>query len=325
LSATTKMEDVDPASVEYLVYSSGGLCGWAFVGSDRALDEWLHEKGGPPLSARLKGACGVSVGALFALARVIGCTSVELEELFRRHAKQANIKVHGTTMSDLLTAILSPQPLVDLVEDMITRKFGDAMRGASLTDLWRRTGKEFVVVATNRTAGFTRTLVSHRTFPDLKVATAVIMSASFPLIYPPINVDGQLYVDGGISDSTPTDIFPLESSIVFTLTSPIEPKTIEEALNESALASVWSMRQPILEKPLLERIKSFSTVQLRRINKVEVPSFSVLMFFDPPTNDYVDDMIQRGRFITRVFLESGRWTIAHSVHLLLVGRTLPPT
>jgi len=307
------------------VYSSGGLCGWAFVGSDRALDEWLHEKGGPPLSARLKGACGVSVGALFALARVIGCTSVELEELFRRHAKQADIKVHGTTMSDLLTAILSPQPLVDVVEDMITRKFGEAMREGTLTDLWRRTGKEFVVVATNRTAGFTRTLVSHRTFPDLKVATAVIMSASFPLIYPPINVDGQLYVDGGISDSTPTDIFPLESSIVFTLTSPIEPKTIEEALNESALASVWSMRQPILEKPLLERIKSFSTVQLRRINKVEVPSFSVLMFFDPPTNDYVDDMIQRGRFITRVFLESGRWTIAHSVHLLLVGRTLPPT
>jgi len=317
--------EIDPASIRYIVYSSGGLCGWAFVGCDRALDEWLHQKGGGPMSAQLKGACGVSVGSLFALARVIGYTSVELEELLSRHAKQADIRVHGRTMSDLLTAILSPKPIIDVVEEMVVRKYGEEMRGCTLAQLWRRTGKELVVVATNRTAGYTRALVSHRTFPDLKVATAVIMSAAFPLIYPPVNVDGQLYVDGGVSDSTPTDVFPLEESIVFTLTSPIETQTIEEALNESALASVWAMRQPILEKPLLERVKSFSAAQLRRINRVDVPSFSVLMFFDPPTNDYVVDMIERGQFITRVYLEGGRWIIAHSMHLLLVGHTHPPT
>lgn len=321
--ASEKME-IDPESVRYLVYSSGGLCGWAFVGSDRALDEWLHGKGASPMSTRLRGACGVSVGSIFALGRVTGYTSVELEEMFRRHTKQANIKIHGSTMSDLLTALLSPRPLVDLVEDMLVRKYGEEMREATLTDLWRRTNKEFVTISTNRTLGYRRTVVSHLTFPEIKVSTAVVMSAAFPMIYPPINVDGQLYVDGGVSDSTPTDIFPMAESIVFTLATPPEIKTIEEDLNESAIASIWSMRQPLLEKPLVERLKSFTPAQIRRINKVDVPPFSVLMFFDPPHNSYVDDMIKQGLFTTRLFLDSGRWAVAQAIYLLLTGRTALP-
>ena len=76
---------------------------------------------------------------------------------------------------------------------------------------------------------------SDRTTPNMKIATAVRISSSIPVIFEPVEYKGHLFVDGGVMRRLPIDAFPeIETDsnmLAFLLQSDYEkvtPETIEK-------------------------------------------------------------------------------------------------
>jgi hypothetical protein len=45
---------------------------------------------------------------------------------------------------------------------------------------------------------FKRNIISHKTYPDLEMITALCMTSAFPVVFTPVIIDNKCYIDGGI-------------------------------------------------------------------------------------------------------------------------------
>lgn len=77
---------------------------------------------------------------------------------------------------------------------------------AMLRVLAPETFKDLVITATNRTTG-DLTIFSTENTPDVEIALACRASASIPLVFEPVTINGQEYVDGGYRDNLPLNSF----------------------------------------------------------------------------------------------------------------------
>lgn len=67
--------------------------------------------------------------------------------------------------------------------------------------------KDLVVTATNKTTG-ELTIFDARNTPDVEIAIACRASASIPVVFEPVEINGVKYVDGGYRDNVPQKYFP---------------------------------------------------------------------------------------------------------------------
>jgi NTE family protein len=81
-------------------------------------------------------------------------------------------------------------------------------QGQSFADLDRN----LFICATDLLRG-QRTVFSRAQTPNLPVAVAARASSSLPFVYPPKQVDGCLYVDGGLTDDIPGDLLPKDAGV----------------------------------------------------------------------------------------------------------------
>ena len=113
--------------------------------------------------------------------------------------------------SDILDFTL---PLVALVKaEKMTKAIRNQFEGWDITDLWL----PFYCVSTNLT---TADLAVHRRG---SVATAVRASTSIPVVLPPVPIDGELHVDGGVLDNVPVSPMVTDSSIGTVIAIDVSP------------------------------------------------------------------------------------------------------
>lgn len=86
--------------------------------------------------------------------------------------------------------------------------------------------KDLVITATRRDNG-ELTIFSPDTTPDVEIALAARASASIPLVFEPVTINGVQYVDGGYRDNTPTSHFKKDTDTVEDLTD--NPEKTKEA------------------------------------------------------------------------------------------------
>lgn len=67
----------------------------------------------------------------------------------------------------------------------------------TMKDFYEYSGIEFNFITCDANH-FNRSIISHKTYPDLKLVTALCMTSAFPLIFTPVIVDDKCYIDGGI-------------------------------------------------------------------------------------------------------------------------------
>lgn len=72
----------------------------------------------------------------------------------------------------------------------------------TLKEFYDKTEKEFIIKVYNYTDKKDE-YISYLTNPDLQVITAISMSCSIPFFFKQIEYNGKLYIDGGITGSTP--------------------------------------------------------------------------------------------------------------------------
>lgn len=204
--------------VDYLVFSPGGIHGFAHVGVLQTLER-VWADAGKNLHHSIRGAAGSSIGSVLALAVVLGYNGMELEqfaseqlELLSDHLRKANLVHLYNTMG-----MLPPTPIRLFIERLLTRKLGrhdftfdELMRQAPIAG--RR-----LVVGVHNVDLMRDELMSAETTPDMSVVKACTMSCMIPLIFEPIEHNGHLYVDGGLSNSLPYDLFDPDRTLAIYL------------------------------------------------------------------------------------------------------------
>mmetsp|Transcript_8441 Transcript_8441/g.29661 ORF Transcript_8441/g.29661 Transcript_8441/m.29661 type:complete len:253 (+) Transcript_8441:822-1580(+) len=87
---------------------------------------------------------------------------------------------------------------------------GKGGRNVTFSQLTELTGRRLRVSVTDVHAG-RHAWLDEQSTPDLSVAEAVRASSAVPFIYPPVLLDGRLFVDGGLLRNLPFDAFDGDS------------------------------------------------------------------------------------------------------------------
>ena len=186
-------------TIRHIVLAGGGPAGFVTYGALRE----LHKLGFWDIS-NIKSIYGTSAGAFMGVVIALGYDWDTLDNYFikRPWDKVANI---------------TPQTIID---SMTTRGlFGiDIARAAlepllsakklscetTMLELYEFTGIEIVAYTANVNAPtLERVALSHKTFPDLAISTAIAMTMAVPVVFQPILYDGGCYVDGGVVSNLP--------------------------------------------------------------------------------------------------------------------------
>jgi lysophospholipid hydrolase len=174
-----------------VVLGGGGAKGLAHIGALEALEE------AGLVADRVSGA---SMGSLVAAFAGQDLSYAEMLEL---STSQFRTNVMDFTV-----------PLVSLIK---AEKLSNVMRGLfdgwDITDLWT----PFYCVTTNLT---TADLSVHRRG---SLVTAVRASAAIPVVLPPVPIDGDLHVDGGVLDNVPVGPMAADNSIGTVIAIDVSP------------------------------------------------------------------------------------------------------
>ena len=82
----------------------------------------------------------------------------------------------------------------------------------TLKQLHTLTAKRFVLCITDLTHQ-ERVLMDHTSHPGTRLADALFMSMTLPLLIKPMELNGSIMVDGGMMSNEPTDVFPIEETL----------------------------------------------------------------------------------------------------------------
>lgn len=192
----------------YLILSGGGLNGSLLIGS-----LLFHISCGPhTFINNLRGIAGTSIGSLIAYLICLGISVEEMYYLFKEHCcclHQGNISM------DLLHkdgALYDQEIFRKILCGLTVRKFSTPY--LTFEQLREQTGKDLVInaccVNTGQTCIFRAT-----THPTTLIIPVILASMAIPLVFPPVEINGQLYVDGGLQINVLLGVFPLEKTLVW--------------------------------------------------------------------------------------------------------------
>lgn len=196
-----------------LVFEGGGVKGVAYVG---ALDV-LSSKG---ITQNIERVGGTSAGAITALLIALSYSSDEIKEILYDmdftsflDASRGLIRNEVRLVSEY--GWYKGDTFREWVGDIIKRKTGDSE--STFRDLERmrekNNFKQLYFIGTNLSTRFAEVFSNEHT-PDTVVADAVRISMSIPIFFTAIrNVNRDVYVDGGLLDNYPIQLFDKEKYI----------------------------------------------------------------------------------------------------------------
>jgi NTE family protein len=190
------------SQIKNIVLEGGGIRGIAYVGAIKALEE-------KNMLANIENIAGTSVGGLTAALICVGYTSEELErELtalkFNKFNDGKGIFIGGSNRMIKKYGWYRGEELTNWLNELLYQKTGiEDITFAELQDLSLKNNnyKNLHVTATNLSLQQCQVL-SHNTFPNMRIADAVRISASIPLYFTAIFMDSS----GNIYNKQPTDI-----------------------------------------------------------------------------------------------------------------------
>jgi NTE family protein len=234
-----------------LVLSAGGARGFAHLGVIRALRE-----GHIPID--LIGGC--SMGAIVGAAIALEWDDAEIRERLQR-AFVASNPINDYTL-----------PLLSLVKgNKVARRLDEHFGGFRIEDLWR----PFFCVSTNLSAG---ALAVHR---DGQLIDALRASIAIPGILPPVMIDGEAHVDGGVMNRLPVDLMGVKRGPVIAVDVAGDPTPLSFEECSSDIQSLWQLvRRRRKLPPIVDLLLRAATVNSDTLGKAACSHADIL--FQPP-------------------------------------------
>ena len=179
-----------------LVLSGGGIKGFAHIGALKALNE-------NNILSNINTIAGSSVGALIGFLYNIGFSIDEITEFVMEFDFS---KLQLVDPFSFLTkyGLNDGEKFIIVIENMMKEKQID--KNITFKELYAKTHITLIITAScinNKEIYY----LSHKTFPSMKLVTALRMSISIPIYLVPVIYENKMFVDGGCMDNYPIHLF----------------------------------------------------------------------------------------------------------------------
>lgn len=203
----TKTNDLTSKKSEFmyknLVLSGGGVKGISLIGALKYLDE-------NNLLNQIKVFAGSSVGVFISALYIIGYS---IDEMYK-FTMSLDLSCFKTEFS--LSNFLSEfgfengNSIEFIIQKLIENKIGN--KDITLQELFEKTKKKLIIavtcINTNRVE-----YLDYTNNPSLPLWIAVRMTTSIPIFYKPVVYNNKIYVDGGLIDNFPIQLFNIKETL----------------------------------------------------------------------------------------------------------------
>jgi len=223
-----ELEQVQKTPIEYIAFSGGGAKGAIYSGAYEAA-----KKAG--ILDNVKAVAGSSAGAITAAVVALGTKPERFEEISKNTNLQDLLGKKGFS-AGVLQLNKDGKPLYDLLDLVIKENVGNFLQRSDIVNVegdevldelrkrYQENGKiyfkdiallrkydpvqykDLVITATQQETS-ELTIFSSFDTPNVEIALACRASASIPIVFEPVEIDGKKYVDGGYRDNIPTKYF----------------------------------------------------------------------------------------------------------------------
>lgn len=230
----------------HLVLSGGGMSGLVYLGALRYLQQEGYDK-------YILHIAGASIGALFATAFALDMSMGDLEQKYKEFFSNEEKCLLPTFTMDMLIDTYDNLGVDD--GKRLTETIEDIVGTLTFLELTKKTGKNLIISATHIDT-MQPTYFSVDNTPNVLVIEAVRASMAIPLFVKPIEIGEDFYMDGGVTDGIPVNIFSNvspESMLVFHLAkNSVKIKTTKE--KSSFIKLMTSMLQTFIRNYLAIRL-----------------------------------------------------------------------
>ncbi len=304
-------------NIENLVFEGGGTKGSAYAGCISVMDELgLYEK--------VKRTGGTSAGSITATLLACGAGSAGLTESVYKTDFREFIYDRGGILGDIWRSLFgyglhTGDKLVSILRDYLFRFSGNADLTFSQLDQKVAeapdTFKHLSVIASNLNRQQPQ-VFSAATTPALEIWKAVRASVSIPVLFEPMKINHEYFVDGGLGWVYPIDLY--DSRSVNTETGECEvyrnPATLGFYLEDQSLVKTGKRFNPpcINIKSLKQYAESMATFLIQNANAdhihpddkcrtVFIDDLGVSgTTFDTPKK-VIDELVESGRSATQAY------------------------
>jgi predicted acylesterase/phospholipase RssA len=140
---------------------------------------------------------GTSAGSIITLLLVMDMNPFEIYQYLLDNDYSKDFQVFNIENILNYNSLFSNKLLIDNFEKIITSKLGFV---PTLAELYELTKKKWTAVTFNYTKHKIE-YISYETHPDLPCSIAAAASSCIPLFFSMVDIDGNKYIDGGITDS----------------------------------------------------------------------------------------------------------------------------
>jgi NTE family protein len=228
-----------------VVLGGGGARGFAHLGILRALRE-------AQIPIDVIGGC--SIGAVVGAGVALEWDDMEIRERLQRAFVDSN-PINDYTL-----------PYLSLVKGhKVARRLEEHFGGIRIEDMWR----PFYCVSTNLTAG---SLAVHRSGHLVNVLRA---SLSIPGLLPPVMIDGEAHVDGGMMNCLPVDVMsPMCGAIIAADVANDPLRAPFPEMNETP--SLWQLLRRSKIPPIVDLLVRAATINSDALTRTVRARASIL-------------------------------------------------
>lgn len=177
----------------FAIFGGGGIRGLAYCGAYKALLE--H-------NIKLTGCAGSSIGAVFAALLAVGYSYEEIYKMLSDVSFEMFIDINIDFKKEL--AISKGKIFLDWMKDKIEKKFyGEHYKKGEMPPVKFEDIKSKLIIYSVDLTNLKFHEFSTKKTPDFEIARAVRASVSMPGLFTPMELDGNLIVDGDLLKSTP--------------------------------------------------------------------------------------------------------------------------
>ena len=190
---------ISEANIKHLVLSGGGPTGILTYG----IASQLAKKGFWRL-ADIQSIYGCSIGAYIGVILALDYAWDWLDDYFIKRPWEKLVATSTTHLIDIYEkkCLLNEHVFIEAIAPLLRAK--DLSETITLKEFYAYRPIEIHMYATNINGPQLEKIdLSYKTHPDLSLVKALRMSMAFPLIFEPIYMDDNCYIDGGLMNNFP--------------------------------------------------------------------------------------------------------------------------
>ena len=186
-------------NIENLVFSGGGVKGYAYVGVIKCLEE-------NDILSNIKNIAGTSIGSIFSLLLCLKYSYSEIEKLSLNIDLDTINNIDSENIINFLSffGIDNGEKIERVIKILVKAKLNKT--DITFKELYEYS-KINLYINSTRVNDRNNIIYSHITNPDFSVIKAIRMSISIPFFYIPVKENNNYFIDGAVSNNFLIELF----------------------------------------------------------------------------------------------------------------------